>query len=51
MQLMISLLCKGKSGMKHEFLFALGMPHNQLGTLKQQAGYSDFEIAYHYFRW
>eukprot|EP00794_Sanderia_malayensis_P020316 gene20316-22315_t len=27
-----------------------GMPHNQLGTLKKQAGYSDCEVAYHYLR-
>ena len=27
-----------------------GMPHNQLGTLKQQAGHSDCEVAYHYLR-
>jgi len=27
-----------------------GMPHNQLGTLKQQANYYECEVAYHYLR-
>ncbi|XP_065059795.1 nonsense-mediated mRNA decay factor SMG5-like isoform X2 [Rhopilema esculentum] len=27
-----------------------GMPHNQLGTLKQQASFSSCEVAYHYMR-